>query len=169
MASEAADLAEACLSHLASEEVALRATLETLQVVRAAALAGDVARLESLRGPQNAAALATQALRAGRERLRERIVASLQLPPCSAPLENLAAQVGDPMGERLRSAASRVGSLAARVEQLSLSNATVLDYCLGFTRRVLRNLTGGGTPAESYGPDGTVTDSPCGSFLSARV
>jgi hypothetical protein len=168
MAIEAADLADACLSHLGREEEALRSALETLQSVRAAALAGDVPGLESLHGRQNEAALLTQTLRTEREALRERIAALLRIPVGSASLENLAAHLGGSAGDRLRQAAARVRKLATRVEQITLSNATVLEYCLGFTRRVLRSLTGGGTPAENYGPDGTVMESPCGPFLSAR-
>jgi hypothetical protein len=164
----AAELAEACLSHLDREEKALRATLETLQVVRVAALAGDVQRLEALHGRQHEAALLTQTLRIERDGLRERIVALLQLPAGASPLESLAVHLGGSTDERLQSAAGRVRNLAARTAQLNLSNAKLLDYCLGFTRRVLRKLTGGGTPAENYGSDGTVMESPCGSFLSAR-
>jgi hypothetical protein len=168
MGTEAGDLARACLSHLGREEQALRSTLETLGVVRAAALAADIGRLEDLRGLQDESALVTESLRCERDGLRGRIATLLRIPAADATLESLALHLGGPSGEYLRSAAGRVRDLAGRVDRLNLSNATVLEYCLGFTRRVLRDLTGGGTPAESYGPDGTVTESPCGPLLSAK-
>jgi hypothetical protein len=167
MASEAAEIAEDCLNHLEREEQALQSALETLGVVRAAALAGDVARLEALQDPQAEAAQVTRALTAEREVLRRRIAAILRVPASGATLMALADHCG-PAGARLNLAARRVRELADRVDRLNLSNATLLEYCLGFTRRVLRDLTGGGTPAESYGPDGAVAESPCGPLLSAR-
>ncbi len=135
--------------------------------MRAAALAGDVPRLESLRGRQDEAIRLTQSLCAERTRLRVRI-AALPGPAAEPTLERLAAYLGGPPGDRLRVAARRVRELADRVDRLNLSNATVLRYCLGFTRRVLRDLTGAGTPAENYGPDGTVAEPPSRPLLSAR-
>jgi hypothetical protein len=168
MGTEASDLAEACLSHLNREEAALQGTLDTLRVVRAAALAGDVPRLEALHDRQEEAARLTRQLGADRERLRAQIASRLRVSVAEATLERLAAHIGGSSAEILRATASRVRELASHVDRLNLANATVLGYCLGFTRRVLRDLTGGGTPAESYGPDGTVTESPCGPLLSAK-
>jgi hypothetical protein len=168
METGADDLAEACLSHLAREEDTLRATLETLQEVRGAALSGDVRRLETLHARQDEAARLTEAMREEREYLRSRIAKLLRIKSGEATLEKLAIHLGESPNGTLLVAARRVRELASRVQQICLSNATVLEYCLGFTRRVLRDITGGGTPAESYGPDGMVMESPCGPLLSAR-
>ncbi len=168
MAADLAPLAEACLSHLARAGEALRATLGTLAAVRAAVLAADAPRLQALRGEEEALARRTQALREEREALRARIAGELGIPPADATLEPLAARVGGEAGERLLGAGLRVRELATRVDALNRSNAAVLRHCLGFTRRALRALTGGGTPPESYDPDGMPTESPCASLLSAR-
>jgi hypothetical protein len=168
MGTEATEIAEACLSHLGREERALQTTLETLAVVRTAALAGDVPGLEALRGRQDEIARQTTALRCERENLRTRIATLLRIPATEATLAGLSTRVGGPLSDSLLSAGTRLRHLASEVDRINSSNAAVLGYCLGFARRVLRDLTGGGTPAESYGPDGTVTDSPCGSLLSAR-
>jgi flagellar biosynthesis/type III secretory pathway chaperone len=168
MESGASQLTEACLAHLQREEQALQATFDTLGVVRAAALTGNVPGLEALLGRQEEAARVTRELCNERDYLRQRIATLLRIPATEATLEGLAGYLGDPSAANLRLAARRVRELAERVDKLNLSNATILKYCLGFTRRILHDFTGGGTPAESYGSDGTLKASACGSFLSAR-
>jgi hypothetical protein len=168
MADDAAPLAQACLTHLAREEDVLRSALATLGAVRAAALAGDRATLDALYGRQEEIARQTAHLGHERQALRARIGALLHIPIAEATLALLAARVGGAAGDDLLSAGQRTRRLATDVDRLNNSNAALLGYCLGFARRVLRDLTGGGTPAESYGPDGTAMESPCGSLLSAR-
>jgi hypothetical protein len=168
MAPDPARLVADCLSHLATEDASLSATLAALEVVRAAALAGDVDRLEALRGPQEDAARRALQIRSDRDGLRGRIGAFLGVPDADATLDRLAARVGGTAGQSLLAAAVRVRELAVRVDKLNRSNAAVLEQCLGFTRRVLRDLRGEGTPAASYGPDGTPTESAGRPLLSAR-
>lgn len=168
MGTEVAELAEACLTYLGQEEQALRSTLETLRVVRAAALAGDVSGLEALHGRQEADARKTTVLCDERSALRERIATVLHVSANDATLALLAGHVGGATGERLLSAGARLRQLVSEIDRVNCSNTATIKYCLSFTRRVLRDLTGVGTPAESYGPDGTPTESPCGPLLSAR-
>lgn len=168
MALEHEEIVEDCLNYLDCEEQALQSTLELLGTVRAAALAGDVVRLESLHGRQEETARQTQILCSERDRLRKQIAAFLQISDTDATLEKLANHLGGECGEQVRSAGVRVRTLAVKVNQVNHTNAAVLEHCLGFTRRVLHDLTGGGPPAVSYGPDGTSTESVYRSLLSAR-
>lgn len=168
MRNDPADLSAVCLKHLRREEEVLRDKRETLRSVRAALVGGPADALDALRESQEEAARATERLRVERDRFRWLAGELLQLPPETVTVRRVVDALPEDERGPVRAAWSRLLDLATEVEKLNRDNAAVIDYCLGFTRSCLLDITGGGRSAGRYGPGGAHLEAPCGSLLEAR-
>jgi hypothetical protein len=163
-----AEISALCLNHLRREEAVLLGKRDTLHNIHAALVRGNLDTMESLQQRQQEAVRTSDDSRHEREQFRNRIGTLLQLPPESVTISRVVAALPEAEREPLRVVWSRLLELAAEVDKLNGDIAALIDYCLGFTRRYLLDITGGGRPAEGYGPAGTHLDASAGSFLHAR-
>ncbi len=168
MRSDHEEISAVCLKHLRREEEVLRDKRDTLERIHDALVGAELDGLHALHETQEEAAHVTGLLREQRDQFREQVGTLLQLPSETVTVRQVVAAIPEKERGSVREVWTRLLELAAEVERLNRCNAVLIDYCLGFTQSYLLDITGGGRPAERYGPAGTHLEASCGSLLEAR-
>jgi hypothetical protein len=160
-------LARLCLDHVAHEQAQLGAALALLNDVRAALLGRDHAALAGALARHRATAGGAEETTRRRADFQRQAADFLGVPPASVTLDLLAARLPADAAGHVADARARLRQLAADVERLNASNASLLYYCLDFLRRFFDQLTG--RPRDGrYGPAGTPAAAPAASLIDAR-
>jgi hypothetical protein len=160
-------LARLCLDHAADEQAQLEATLAFLQDVRAALLGKDHAALAGVLERHQATARQAAAMADRRAAFQREAADVLGVAPEAVTLDLLADRLPADAAGPVADARDRLRRMAAEVERLNTSNATLLYHCLDFFRRFFDRLTG--CPRDGrYGPEGKPAAATGGSLINAR-
>jgi hypothetical protein len=151
-------LAELSLEHVGRELAQLEAALAALQEVRTALLGKDPSALGAALARHQATADRAQETCRLRAEFQREVSARLGIAPDSVTLELLIARLPDEAAGRLGAARARLRRIAAEIEQLNSTNASLLYYCLDFFRRFFARVAGHG-PHGLYGPTGALAAS----------
>jgi hypothetical protein len=155
-----------CAAHLGREETLLDATVQALQLIRAALLRNEWNALPGLLRDQDRLARLDAELQRARERIRQSGADFLGVAASGLTLETLARGMPAALGDPLLCQRERVLGRAREAAALRDANAALLGYSLDFLRKLIAGLAGGAP--DRYGPGGRTERGSVGFLMQAR-
>jgi hypothetical protein len=160
-------VAQLCLEHLDVEDAHWSSVVAVLRPLQQALTRGQWQALAESAPAQEEIAQQNERMRPLRQRLRERLAATMRVPADAVSLDQVVPKLLPSARQRVAEVRAHVRAQAAEAQSLSKACALLAHYHLEFLTRFFSELTGG-IEVGRYGREGTLRPAACGSIIQAR-